>query len=791
MPGSIQMRGSMNMRGAIVPTIYMGSSTPQSQGGLSYMTRYDSQNAEEKGKEKHYTSPTSVLEGPGVSPNSARSTWSLESSGEPVTLRSQTASRRVDFSAADPTLLDDEDVIEKGNQPVKKQKIDKGGHFEVSSFPARRLVRGKRIYDSLLGRTCHWCRQKTVEHHVICSTCPIQFCGPCLLNRHGEHILEEMREGVNWVCPRCRGGCGPGCSNCCNCGPCRRAQGLPPTGQLVKEARGAGFTNVHDFLVSQFTGECQEQIALRKVGRNWTVDPNNADLKYREPKKLSSDWNPSQFQGSQTEEACGQIGISTPRMRGAISRPFMTMKDKFHTPSGCSGPTTAACSQLPNHRNQKSSDNFDHSSAGLISDDDKKSVIALPTSSDKMNLTVEIKHCGEFTDCNRPLVDLPDLRNPHSHSSDGSLATSLPTYHKERVSRFEEKTATESVYRPDKEALDRKVAFVGVKQEASCFVHKAFGEVTEVREEIVNGSSRIRIPTLKSSDLTFSSFAPSATPLVKGQAVESKSAVEEQKVAIKRLDDSATPNAEGMCSGNENQCSCRHLSRSREVSQLSEEVIDLSKSINAYSNDLQPRPSCCRIVRSLGTAKTETRTSPEIATSMSTVDHSNIVTLSEPSISSSIEDKSGRTQNLTVLIKTTAENITKKEKTTEKISVPGMKEATAFNERLRAVFDEPFNMHELAQLWEQISHRKPVTRQRETRRGSFEVTTNEEGLSYLDHHPDLGLKLSTTVDPEVKLQMLRGFFCWLQKKDAEGQLYYCVDMLTYWKMLKIRANLEA
>jgi hypothetical protein len=81
-----------------------------------------------------------------------------------------------------------------------------------NSDPGRRM-RGSRIYDSVLGETCHWCRQKTVEAHVHCSKCPIKFCGQCLLNRNGEFIQHEMKKEACWVCPKCRGGCGQGCIN--------------------------------------------------------------------------------------------------------------------------------------------------------------------------------------------------------------------------------------------------------------------------------------------------------------------------------------------------------------------------------------------------------------------------------------------------------------------------------------------------------------------------------------------------------------------------------------------------
>ena len=58
--------------------------------------------------------------------------------------------------------------------------------------PGRRLI-GTRVYDSILGVTCHWCRQKTVEDHVRCCECTVTFCGGCLKNRHGEFVHIEMQ----------------------------------------------------------------------------------------------------------------------------------------------------------------------------------------------------------------------------------------------------------------------------------------------------------------------------------------------------------------------------------------------------------------------------------------------------------------------------------------------------------------------------------------------------------------------------------------------------------------------
>lgn len=137
-------------------------------------------------------------------------------------------------------------------------------------------IQGGRIYDSKFGMTCHWCRQKTLEDKVTCTmpNCgggrrmPTSFCKMCLWNRHGEDVAAAEDSGC-WVCPGCRGSCGRGCLNCCNCGPCRKKQGLPPTHQIAKEARENGFSNVHDYLVYLVTRESSEVIAARKSMCAW------------------------------------------------------------------------------------------------------------------------------------------------------------------------------------------------------------------------------------------------------------------------------------------------------------------------------------------------------------------------------------------------------------------------------------------------------------------------------------------------------------------------------------------
>ncbi|KAK9812224.1 hypothetical protein WJX73_005205 [Symbiochloris irregularis] len=148
---------------------------------------------------------------------------------------------------------------------------------DSASTPSRVVrVQGGRVYDSEWGITCHWCRQKTLDESVTCTKpecglgkLPVTFCQMCLRNRHGEDVEQARASGV-WVCPSCRGSCGEGCiGSCCNCGPCRKKAGLTPTHQMIKQAREAGFTNVHDFLVHRHTGESQKELHARKAHLPW------------------------------------------------------------------------------------------------------------------------------------------------------------------------------------------------------------------------------------------------------------------------------------------------------------------------------------------------------------------------------------------------------------------------------------------------------------------------------------------------------------------------------------------
>ncbi|XP_071285276.1 cell division cycle-associated 7-like protein isoform X3 [Agelaius tricolor] len=103
-----------------------------------------------------------------------------------------------------------------------------------------------KIYDKVLGSTCHQCRQKTTDTKTICRKQGCggvrgQFCGPCLRNRYGEDVKSALLD-PSWICPPCRG--------VCNCSYCRRRDGRCATGMLIHLAKFYGYNNVKEYLES-------------------------------------------------------------------------------------------------------------------------------------------------------------------------------------------------------------------------------------------------------------------------------------------------------------------------------------------------------------------------------------------------------------------------------------------------------------------------------------------------------------------------------------------------------------
>ncbi|KAE8022112.1 hypothetical protein FH972_007943 [Carpinus fangiana] len=147
-------------------------------------------------------------------------------------------------SATEVTAKEKESKDTKKRSQVVDDVGDNGNKAKRSKCPGVRVV-GNRIYDSVNGKTCHQCRQKTMDFSASCKNlkvnkpCTIKFCHTCLLNRYGEKA-EEMEMLDDWKCPKCRG--------ICNCSFCMKKKGYNPTGQLVLTAKNAGYSSVLEMM---------------------------------------------------------------------------------------------------------------------------------------------------------------------------------------------------------------------------------------------------------------------------------------------------------------------------------------------------------------------------------------------------------------------------------------------------------------------------------------------------------------------------------------------------------------
>ncbi|MCO5606709.1 hypothetical protein L7F22_060899 [Adiantum nelumboides] len=129
--------------------------------------------------------------------------------------------------------------------------LEENGHGAAAGSTVKRRkglglrVIGGRIYDSENGKTCHQCRQKTVDFMASCKAssrsrpCTQHYCAKCLLNRYGEKVT-EVSQLPAWSCPKCR--------KECNCSICLKKQGCVPTGILAHTAKATGFLSVAELL---------------------------------------------------------------------------------------------------------------------------------------------------------------------------------------------------------------------------------------------------------------------------------------------------------------------------------------------------------------------------------------------------------------------------------------------------------------------------------------------------------------------------------------------------------------
>lgn len=92
---------------------------------------------------------------------------------------------------------------------------------------------------------------------------------------------------------------------------------------------------------------------------------------------------------------------------------------------------------------------------------------------------------------------------------------------------------------------------------------------------------------------------------------------------------------------------------------------------------------------------------------------------------------------------------------------------SAFWGNVQALLERPYDKKEYAGLWKAVKSRKPTLKDMDLRNGKF-YSSRRLGKSYLDHYKDLHEKLKEVDDNIKKLNILRGFFFWLQNLTQEG-----------------------
>jgi len=70
-----------------------------------------------------------------------------------------------------------------------------------------------------------------------------------------------------------------------------------------------------------------------------------------------------------------------------------------------------------------------------------------------------------------------------------------------------------------------------------------------------------------------------------------------------------------------------------------------------------------------------------------------------------------------------------------KWSLPVDLKGNVFSCKLKEILAKPFDEKESTELLSMAARRKPVMKLRQTRGRTMQVSTKDQGLSYLDHHP--------------------------------------------------------
>ncbi|KAK2991606.1 hypothetical protein RJ640_014091 [Escallonia rubra] len=100
---------------------------------------------------------------------------------------------------------------------------------------------------------------------------------------------------------------------------------------------------------------------------------------------------------------------------------------------------------------------------------------------------------------------------------------------------------------------------------------------------------------------------------------------------------------------------------------------------------------------------------------------------------------------------------------------PTRDEHSQFRENLMGILQRPYNQEELEKLWQEVKERKPMEGRRNLRSAIKSFPKDEYSKSYLDHYKDLKRKIDAVeLDRPKKLNILRGFFFWLQNQSDEA-----------------------
>ncbi|XP_047315547.1 uncharacterized protein LOC124919361 isoform X2 [Impatiens glandulifera] len=179
----------------------------------------------------------------------------------------------------DGTLSQSSEIVEEKQKQKRKR----------TENPGVRLI-GGRLYDSENGKSCHQCRQKTMDVMAPCKNkkkdkqCTILYCHKCLLNRYGEKA-EQVSVVEDWFCPRCRGNC--------NCSFCMKKRGHKPTGILVHTAKSIGFSSVSEMLLvrgsDNQSGKEPPLSIQEKQDKNIVSEDTDIDLADQKCKKVKEE----------------------------------------------------------------------------------------------------------------------------------------------------------------------------------------------------------------------------------------------------------------------------------------------------------------------------------------------------------------------------------------------------------------------------------------------------------------------------------------------------------------------